>query len=96
MKENGYDTYTLQSLSEKAVRAYFLNESKNGKILLAQMLPLMNSTPIDFQALQLVHKYGGYWVYKIPAAWSLSGHINTEYQGSSQESLMVNWPRSKY
>ncbi len=68
MKENGYDTYTLQSLSEKVVRAYFLNESKNGKILLAQMLPLMNSTPVDFQVLQLVHKYGGYWVYKVPAA----------------------------
>jgi hydroxylamine oxidation protein HaoB len=66
MKANGYDTYSLQSLSEKTVRAYFLNESKNGKILLAQMLPLMNSTPIDFQALQLVHKHGGYWVYKVP------------------------------
>ncbi len=68
MKANGYDTYTLQSVSEKVVRAYFLNESKNGKILLAQMLPLMNSTPVDFQALQLVHKHGGYWVYKVPAA----------------------------
>ena len=68
MKENGYDTYTLQSLSEKVVRAYFLNEKKNGKLLLSQMLPLMNSTPIDFEALQLVHKHGGYWVYKIPTA----------------------------
>ncbi len=68
MKENGYDTYTLQSLSEKIVRAYFLNQNKNGKLLLAQMLPLMNSTPIDFEALQLVHKHGGYWVYKVPAA----------------------------
>ncbi|HSA85731.1 MAG TPA: hydroxylamine oxidation protein HaoB [Nitrospira sp.] len=68
MKENGYDTYTLQSLSEKQIRAYFLSESKNGKILLSQMLPLMNSTPVDFQELQLVHKQGGYWVYKIPAA----------------------------
>lgn len=67
MKENGYDTYALQSLSDKVIRAYFLNESKNGKILLTQMLPLMNSTPIDFKALQVVHKYGGFWVYKIPA-----------------------------
>ena len=68
MKEYGYDTYTLQSVSEKVVRAYFLNQKKNGKLLLAQMLPLMNSTPVDLQALQLVHKHGGYWVYKIPAA----------------------------
>jgi hydroxylamine oxidation protein HaoB len=67
MKENGYDTYTLQSLSEKLVRAYFLNENKKGKVLLSQMLPLMNSTPVEFQALQLVHKQGGYWVYKIPS-----------------------------
>ncbi len=68
MKENGYNTYTLQSLSETAVRAYFLNESKTGKVLLAHMLPLMNSTPVDFQALQVVHKQGGYWVFKIPSA----------------------------
>lgn len=68
MKENGYNTYTLQSLSEKAVRAYFLNESKTGKVLLSHMLPLMNSTPVDFQALQLVHKQGGYWVFKVPSA----------------------------
>ena len=68
MKENGYNTYTLQSLSETVVRAYFLNESKTGKVLLAHMLPLMNSTPIDFQALQVVHKQGGYWVFKIPSA----------------------------
>lgn len=67
MKENGYDTYTLQSLSDKVVRAYFVNEGKNGRILLAQMLPLMNSSPVDFEALQLVHKQGGYWVYKIPS-----------------------------
>jgi hydroxylamine oxidation protein HaoB len=67
MKENGYNTYTLQSVSEKSVRAYFMNESKNGKILLAHMLPLMNSTPVDFETLQVVHKQGGYWVFKIPS-----------------------------
>lgn len=67
MKENGYNTYTLQSLSEKSVRAYFLNETQKGKILLSHMLPFMNSTPIDFQALQVVHKQGGYWVFKIPS-----------------------------
>lgn len=68
MKENGYDTYTLQSVSEKLVRAYFLKQSAKDKTLLSQMLPMMNSTPIDFEALQLVHKQGGYWIYKIPSA----------------------------
>jgi hydroxylamine oxidation protein HaoB len=66
MKENGYDTYSLQSVSEKVIRGYFLKESQNGKTLLSQMLPLMNSTPVDFDAMQLVHKHGGYWVYKVP------------------------------
>lgn len=68
MKANGYNTYTLQSLSEKSVRAYFLNETQKGKVLLSHMLPLMNSTPVDFEALQVVHKQGGYWVFKIPSA----------------------------
>ena len=68
MKENGYSTYTLQSLSEKSVRAYFLNETEKGKVLLSHMLPFMNSTPVDFEALQVVHKQGGYWVFKIPSA----------------------------
>jgi len=45
-----------------------LGGAERQAILLAQMLPLMNSTPIDFHALQLVHKHGGYWVYKVPAA----------------------------
>jgi len=68
MKENGYNTYTLQSLSEKSVRAYFLNETQKGKVLLSHMLPLMNSTPVDFEAFQVVHKQGGYWVFKLPSA----------------------------
>ena len=66
MKDNGYETYTLQGLSDKMVRAYFLQEGKNGKTLLAQMLPFMDRTPRELQAVQLVHNHGGYWVYKIP------------------------------
>jgi len=68
MKSNDYDTYTLQSLSEKDVRAYFLRESKSGDMLLARMLPFTNWRPLDLEALQLIHKEGGYWVYKIPPA----------------------------
>lgn len=68
MKSNDYDTYTLQSLSEKDVRAYFLRESKSSDMLLARMLPFTNWRPLDLEALQLIHKEGGYWVYKIPPA----------------------------
>ncbi|TKS61411.1 MAG: hydroxylamine oxidation protein HaoB [Nitrospira sp.] len=68
MKNNNYDRYTLQSLSEKEVRAYFLREGKNGTTLLAQMLPFMDRTPVELQAVQLIYNHGGYWVYKIPPA----------------------------
>ena len=66
MASNGYDSYTLQSLSEKMVRAYFIRESKTGKTLLAQMLPFMDRTPLELQLLQVIYNHGGYWVYKIP------------------------------
>jgi hydroxylamine oxidation protein HaoB len=68
MKNNHYDRYTLQSLSEKMVRAYFLREGKTGTTLFAQMLPFMDRTPFELRALELVHNHGGYWVYKIPPA----------------------------
>ena len=66
MKNNDYDSYTLQSLSEKVVRAYFIRERNNGKTLLSQMLPFMDRTPLELQALQPIYNHGGYWVYKIP------------------------------
>lgn len=68
MKDNNYDTYTLQSISEKEVRAYFIRESGGSNILLAKMLPFSNWRPLDLEPLQLIHKEGGYWVYKIPPA----------------------------
>jgi hydroxylamine oxidation protein HaoB len=66
MKNNDYESYTLQSLSEKMVRAYFVRESKNGKTLLSQMLPFMDRTPLELKTLQPTYNHGGYWVYKIP------------------------------
>jgi hydroxylamine oxidation protein HaoB len=72
MKDNNYDTYTLQSVSEKEVRAYFLRESKSGNALLARMLPFTNWRPLDLEALQLIHKHDGYWIYKIPPAQSVA------------------------
>jgi len=68
LTDNKYTSYTLQSLSEKIVRAYFLREGGSSNILLAKMLPFSNARPLDLEALQLVHKEGGYWIYKIPSA----------------------------
>jgi hydroxylamine oxidation protein HaoB len=67
MRDHDYESYTLQSLSEKMVRAYFIRESKNGKTLLSQMLPFMDRTPLELKTLQPIYNHGGYWVYKIPS-----------------------------
>jgi hydroxylamine oxidation protein HaoB len=73
LADNNYNSYTLQSLSAKAVRAYFLREGGASNILLAKMLPFSNFRPMDLDALQLIHKEGGYWIYKIPPADSSAG-----------------------
>jgi hydroxylamine oxidation protein HaoB len=66
MQDNGFITYTLQSLNDKMVRGYFLREPQSSQTLIAQMLPFTQSQPLDLQALQLIYQQGGYWVYKIP------------------------------
>lgn len=73
MVNNNYSAYTLQSLNEKEVRAYFLRESGGSNSLLAKMLPFSKWRPMDLDALQLIHKEGGYWVYKIPPSDSPNG-----------------------
>ncbi len=72
MLENEFKTYTLQSLSDKLVRGYFLRDVKSLNTLIAQMLPFTESQPLDLTAVQLIYQQGGYWVYKIPPASSES------------------------
>lgn len=64
--DNNYKTYTLQSLSDRLVRGYFLKDDKSDQTLIAQMLPFTESMPLDLTAVQLIYQTGGYWVYKIP------------------------------
>lgn len=64
-RDNSYTAYALHETSENQVRAYFLADAASGKTLLAQMLPLTTSRPLELQALQLVFQHGGYWVYRI-------------------------------
>lgn len=67
MKEHNYSTYTLQSLSDQDIRAFFLTDEQSADTLLARMLPFTDKTPPpDLQAAQLVYQQGGYWVYKLP------------------------------
>ena len=68
LTDNNYTSQTVHGLSENFVRAYYLTDEKSGNTLLAQILPMTNSLPFEFKALQLVYQQGGYWVYKIPSA----------------------------
>ena len=66
--DNNYTSQTVHGLSENYVRAYFLTDDKSNNTLLAQMLPMTTSQPLEFKAVQLVYQQGGYLVYKIPSA----------------------------
>ena len=68
LTDNNYTSQTVHGLSENNVRAYYLTDDKSGNTLLAQMLPMTTSQPLEFKAVQLVYQQGGYWVYKIPSA----------------------------
>jgi hydroxylamine oxidation protein HaoB len=66
--DNNYTSQTVYGLSDSLVRAYYLTDAKSDNTLLAQMLPMTTSQPLEFKAVQMVHKQGAYWVYKIPSA----------------------------
>ena len=74
MKSNGFYTYTLQSLSDKMVRGYFLRDDKSSETLIAQMLPFTETLPLDLQAVQLIYQQGGYWVFQIPPIPASAGN----------------------
>lgn len=67
LKENDFDTYTLQSITDTQIRVYFLSDEQSSETLLAKMLPFTDKdAPMELEALQLVYQQGGYWIYKIP------------------------------
>jgi hydroxylamine oxidation protein HaoB len=70
MQGNGFHTYTLQSLSDKMVRGYFLRDDQSSQTLIAQMLPFTETMPLELTALQLIYQQGGYWVYQLPGGKS--------------------------
>jgi len=69
LKENDFDTYTLQSITDTEIRVYFLTDEDSSQTMLAQMLPFTDKpAPMELEALQLLYQKGGYWLYKIPAS----------------------------
>lgn len=67
LKENGFDTYTLQSISDNEIRVFFLSDETSSETLLARMLPFVDKkAPTELEVAQLIYQQGGYWVYKLP------------------------------
>lgn len=66
-KQNGYVSYTLQSLSEKKIRGYFLTDENSVETLMAKTMPFTDQTaPVEMEVASLIYQHGGYWVYQIP------------------------------
>lgn len=83
MQSNNFHTYTLQSLSDKMVRGYFLRDDQSSRTLMAQMLPFTETMPLELAALQLIYQQGGYWVYQLPGGKSGSAADATPPSGSA-------------
>ena len=67
LDQNEFDTYTLQSLSDQAIRVFFLDDEKSSETLMAQLFPFVEKTaPTELQLMQLIYQHGGYWVFQIP------------------------------
>lgn len=68
LKENDFETYTLQSITDTEIRVYFLTDADSSQTMLAQMLPFTDKpAPMELEALQLLYQKGSYWLYRIPA-----------------------------
>lgn len=67
LKENEFDTYTLQSLSEQSIRVFFLNDAQSSDTLMAKLFPFIEKTaPTELELMPLIYQHGGYWIYQIP------------------------------
>lgn len=67
LKENDFNTYTLQSIADEEIRAFFLSDEASSQTLLARMLPFVDKkAPTELELAQPIYQQGGYWVYKLP------------------------------
>lgn len=66
MTNQGYYAYTLQSLSDELIRAFFLIDKASYQTLLARLLPFTSQpSPLDLASPRLIYQQGGYWVYQL-------------------------------
>ena len=74
MGNRGYYTYTLQSLSEELIRAFFLIDEASADTLLAKLLPFTDQpSPVEHTTAQLIYQQGSYWVYRLPTTMAQTG-----------------------
>lgn len=67
LKENDFDTYTLQSMNDNEIRVYFLSDEASSHTLMAQLFPFVDKdSPTELEGINLIYQHGGYWVFKIP------------------------------
>lgn len=66
MRTRGYATYTLQSLSDELIRAFFLTDEASYDTLLARLFPFTDHrAPVELTSPRLIYQQGGYWVYQL-------------------------------
>ena len=65
--DNGYESYTVDKLSDTSVRVFFLTDEQSHSPLIAQALPFTTSQPLNLEQIKVVYQHKGYWVYRIPA-----------------------------
>jgi len=67
LKEHDFHTYTLQSLADDEIRAFFLSDEVSSETLIARLLPFVDKkAPTEQDIAPVAYQQGGYWVYKIP------------------------------
>lgn len=66
MSNHGYYAYTLQSLSDELIHAFFLTDETSYNTLLARLLPFASQpSPLELTTPRLIYQQGGYWVYQL-------------------------------
>lgn len=82
MTNRGYYAYTLQSLSDELIRAFFLENEASYNTLLARLLPFTSQpSPVDLASPRLIYQQGGYWVYQLtPGKTTDSTHLTDQVQ----------------
>ena len=58
LEENGFDTYTLQSVTESEIRVFFLSDQQSSDTLIATLLPFTEKpAPLELDIIEVAAGY---------------------------------------